>query len=1025
MISKLHSALTVDGAPVADMPKLIQAAQAMVEFTGSAVLSGVDVVAGYYPGISRRGEVMQPKLQGVRMGGRIYSLVEAPDSNEPVIVDEVIDRLFDPELIDPDQAREFLTMLGGERNTFNVLHCTPARGHVPGLPDAATMKGMPERTDSMGVRRGAVTDKLLAELTAMNAQGGNVFVSTQHATGLGKADVTKARALFLDIDAGQFTKDGATRDEALAKASAVVDDAMTCGAEPTMVVQTGNGYHVWWRIKDGAIAVKDIPMWLKALIKRFGSDPSIHDIQRVMRVPGFLHVKNHDDPRPVTIIRRSAQRFVSLADLAQIDGLELVPEVETYRANRVGEAGVEDETIRDACRYALSCCDPMRDRDSGYREIIFAAIHAGITAEEIHGWAAGKHNYLIQDVQGMIDRFTAEKAGGVTFRTLFHYSALDAAKLGKVHRPLSSFEADDFQAIEGAPLSESDAAKGRHAMRFARERVESEADLAEAALRTWGMAGLAVLAECVDDLPAAERAWAVALAEGADEGLTVHDLARQHPSYRSLPELPIGTDIDLADSFLAMHGDSFALRVPGSAKLMAYESGVWVDDTEGRRIHAAYASFIRELHARTAQALKEKLQTDGELNENTVKNAVKSGEPLAIRLGRLRSLLTADKLKVIPALIRMRITHAPKFEHDPLAFRTPEGSVVVSAEGVSVRPSRRVDYHLNSTTVAMDLSHEPVEFIKMLNRSFPGAPEMLGFLQEYMGSMLLGVAKPNFLVLSGTGANGKSTMMTPVRSILGSHAVLVQAALGFTKDGADTETAGGPNSTMASLFGKRAAFQSEPPPGYVLNSAFYKSMTGGGEGRQTRTVYGRDDITLTPTVSFAVQMNGLPIIRSEETDAVWRRLLVYNMSENLQDVDTGLPLRDGENLGEYLLRTEGPQILGWMAKGATRFVKQGQSEPACVREEKTALRGDSDPIVDWLDTHTEYATGTKEWPAETKARELYLHYYGTVSKAGASPVTETTFGRKLSNKNIPKKRRMDGVFYGVRLKTPIPSDFSE
>jgi hypothetical protein len=67
-----------------------------------------------------------------------------------------------------------------------------------------------------------------------------------------------------------------------------------------MIIETKNGYHIYWVIQGGSIS-KFVPIQ-KALVKKFGSDPMITNLSRVMRIPGFYHMKNPDKPFLVRVI---------------------------------------------------------------------------------------------------------------------------------------------------------------------------------------------------------------------------------------------------------------------------------------------------------------------------------------------------------------------------------------------------------------------------------------------------------------------------------------------------------------------------------------------------------------------------------------------------------------------------------------------------------------------------------------------------------------------------------------------------
>ncbi|MFC5651990.1 DNA-primase RepB domain-containing protein [Paenibacillus solisilvae] len=61
-----------------------------------------------------------------------------------------------------------------------------------------------------------------------------------------------------------------------------------------MIIETKNGYHIYWPIQNGSIS-KFVPIQ-KALAQKFGSDPMITNLSRVMRIPGFYHMKNPEKP---------------------------------------------------------------------------------------------------------------------------------------------------------------------------------------------------------------------------------------------------------------------------------------------------------------------------------------------------------------------------------------------------------------------------------------------------------------------------------------------------------------------------------------------------------------------------------------------------------------------------------------------------------------------------------------------------------------------------------------------------------
>lgn len=107
------------------------------------------------------------------------------------------------------------------------------------------------------------------------------------------ADVTLARCLFVDIER-------VSADEAIARVT-------SAGLpEPTAVVSSGGGMHIYWRLVE---PMTDLAVWTarqKALIAALGSDPVVHDPPRVMRLPGTLNHK-YDPPRACEVVESNTE----------------------------------------------------------------------------------------------------------------------------------------------------------------------------------------------------------------------------------------------------------------------------------------------------------------------------------------------------------------------------------------------------------------------------------------------------------------------------------------------------------------------------------------------------------------------------------------------------------------------------------------------------------------------------------------------------------------------------------------------
>ncbi|HQR07011.1 MAG TPA: hypothetical protein PLN21_09325 [Gemmatales bacterium] len=140
--------------------------------------------------------------------------------------------------------------------------------------------------------------------------------------GSGAADVLLARCLFAEFD-----------NTSLEDASKVVDYAGL--PVPTCVVWSGGGPHLYWRLEE---PVTDLALWSQCqrrLIRLLGSDRSIHDAPRIMRLPGFF---NHKPGRSASfLVWACPHRRFSLAFLASLlpSGYHPIPEVKPLKPFRL------------------------------------------------------------------------------------------------------------------------------------------------------------------------------------------------------------------------------------------------------------------------------------------------------------------------------------------------------------------------------------------------------------------------------------------------------------------------------------------------------------------------------------------------------------------------------------------------------------------------------------------------------------------------------------------------------------------
>jgi len=124
--------------------------------------------------------------------------------------------------------------------------------------------------------------ELQAKLTTHQSYGAGIFVMVNKGDGIAHAgsktcrtaaNVIAVRALFVDLD------------------GAPLAPVLACRCQPDIVVESSPGrYHAYWLTSDCPLS--EFTQRQKQLAEKFGGDPSVCDLPRVMRVPGFWHQKS-------------------------------------------------------------------------------------------------------------------------------------------------------------------------------------------------------------------------------------------------------------------------------------------------------------------------------------------------------------------------------------------------------------------------------------------------------------------------------------------------------------------------------------------------------------------------------------------------------------------------------------------------------------------------------------------------------------------------------------------------------------
>ena len=110
-------------------------------------------------------------------------------------------------------------------------------------------------------------------LTTINQKGAGIFVTVNQTNLKGRKanDIEKVRAAFVDLDGSPLEP--------------VLDHPL----EPHIIVESSpSRWHAYWLCE---LPCEEFSAVQLGLAEKFNGDTSVHDLPRVMRLPGFYHLK--------------------------------------------------------------------------------------------------------------------------------------------------------------------------------------------------------------------------------------------------------------------------------------------------------------------------------------------------------------------------------------------------------------------------------------------------------------------------------------------------------------------------------------------------------------------------------------------------------------------------------------------------------------------------------------------------------------------------------------------------------------
>jgi putative DNA primase/helicase len=333
-----------------------------------------------------------------------------------------------------------------------------------------------------------------------------------------------------------------------------------------------------------------------------------------------------------------------------------------------------------------------------------------------------------------------------------------------------------------------------------------------------------------------------------------------------------------------------------------------------------------------------------------------------------------------------------QWDADPWLLNTPGG--VIDLRSGLCRAARPEDY-LTKLTATAPAASGCARFLKFLDEITAGDKELQAFLQRSLGYALTGVTSAHALFFwYGTGANGKSTLVSIITFIMGDYHRVAPIET-FTEKRNETHP-----TELAGLVGARLVTATETEEGRNWAEARIKQLTGGDpiSARFMR----QDFFDFTPQFKLFVSGNHKPGLRTID-EAIKRRfhLVPFTVTIPQEQRDPDLSER---------LKAEAPGILQWLIEGCVQWRATGLAAPAAVSAATADYLESQNTLSAWLEECCDLGG------FEEGSSALYASWKKWAEAAGELAGSQKKFSERLETR-FPKTRGMAGVrFIGVRVR---------
>jgi len=366
------------------------------------------------------------------------------------------------------------------------------------------------------------------------------------------------------------------------------------------------------------------------------------------------------------------------------------------------------------------------------------------------------------------------------------------------------------------------------------------------------------------------------------------------------------------------------------------------------------------------------------------------------RLKPLESSLTQRNILEMTSTYPEVIVRSGALDSDLYLLNLANGTLNLKTG--KLHDHRPADYITKKCPVNFDPSAKCPMWLTFLDKIMGGNQEMVRFLQIAIGYSLTGdISEQCFFVCNGIGANGKTTMMNTIKSLMGDYGTQADPRVLMVRE----KENGGPTPELARLAGARFVATSEAEDGQRFAEAQIKLMTGSDP--ITARFLHRNQFEFVPQYTIWFSTNHKPVVRGND-HGIWRRIHLIPFSVTI-------PSHEQDKHLERKLRAEFPGILNWALDGCLEWQRNGLRLPEVVSAATQEYRDDMDIFGQWVE-----ACCVLNPEKVTPAKLLYESYKKWAEENAGFAFNPNRFGRTMADRGYIKLKKPDVCWKGIGLR---------